>query len=521
MNIARHLEQGARFFPHHPVISEAGVETSYRALDAQANAVARGLVRLGVREGERMGLCAPNSREWLAFYFGVLKVGAVAVTFSPLLKPQELEAMVRYAGPRYVFGTEALLGGLEPLCGEGLLTGRICPGGELPWEALTGQGEGAFEARPRNPWDPAAVLFTGGTTGIAKGVLLTHEAILVSSHNVAWCERSTEKDRSLCFLPFNHVFGQIHIMNATVFSGGCLELLPAFDPDRVLHALGSGAVTKFYAVPTVYSRFLNLDNLSERLGKVRYCFSAAASLAAEIVRAWKERTGLNIAEGYGLTETASAVTYNHVFAHRIGSVGQEVPGVEVEIRDLEGRPVERGQEGEICIRGRNVMAGYLDHPEETRAAFWPDRWFRSGDIGVLDPDGYLSIVDRLKDMIITGGENVYPREIEELLYTRGEIQECAVLGLPDKEWGERVIAFIVPKPGQDGLPVDLRPYLKERLAAYKVPKAFVLVEEIPKSGAGKILKRELKRQYGEAGPRAAFPGQDAFTNTMQKEEKHS
>jgi long-chain acyl-CoA synthetase len=284
-------------------------------------------------------------------------------------------------------------------------------------------------------------------------------------------------------------------MNATILSCGCLEILPAFDLDRVLEAMQAGRVTKLFAVPTIYSRLLTLEGLKQKLGIVRYCFSAAASMAAEIVRQWKERTGLTIYEGYGLTESASAVTYNHYYRHVIGSVGTTVPGVEVQIRDKDGNKVEQGQEGEICIRGRNIMKAYLNNWEDTRAAFWDNGWFRSGDVGLFDEDGYLYIVDRIKDMIITGGENVYPREVEELLYTRQEVEGCAVLGLPDKEWGERVTAFIVPKPGQRIVPEELKAFLKSRLSPFKVPKEYLVLDELPKSPTGKILKRELKKEY--------------------------
>ena len=195
-------------------------------------------------------------------------------------------------------------------------------------------------------------------------------------------------------------------------------------------------------------------------------------MAAEIVRQWKERTGLTIHEGYGLTESASAVTYNHYYRHVIGSIGTTVPGVEVQISDEQGQLCAQGKEGEICIRGRNIMKGYLSNPEGTKEAFWEDDWFRSGDIGVFDENGYLYIVDRVKDMIITGGENVYPREVEEVLYTRPEVQECAVIGLPDPEWGERVAAYIIPQPGKTIDKDGLKAFLKTRLAPFKVPKEF-------------------------------------------------
>jgi len=241
-------------------------------------------------------------------------------------------------------------------------------------------------------------------------------------------------------------------------------------------------------------RLLTLGDLEKRLGRLRYCFSAAASMPVEIVRQWKERTGISISEGYGMTE-AMPVSYNHYYRHVVGSIGQPVHGVEVQIRDKSGKQLEQGQEGEICVRGPIVMKGYLNDPEGNRLAFWDGGWYRSGDVGLFDTNGYLYIIDRLKDMIITGGENVYSREVEEVLYKSQEVQECAVIGLPDKEWGERVTAVIVPKPGKKIVPQDLKALVKARLSVFKVPKEFFVVDEMPKSPAGKILKRELKERF--------------------------
>lgn len=497
MNISSNLETASFHFSNRPALSEAGREITYSEFNDMANRIATGLLALGVRPGDHIGLLAPNSTDWLVFYFGVLKAGAVAVTFSSLLAPDEMVFLINHSKPRFLFSSPEKLHHLESLRGKAGLEKVICPGGDLELRQLMNMGTGSFKGLDRNRTDTAAVLYTGGTTGTPKGVMLTHENINVSAHNVAFSEHSTETDRALCFLPFNHVFGQMHIMNATVLSCGCLEILPAFDMDRVLEALQGRQVTKLFAVPTVYARLLGLEELKQKLGNVRYCFSAAASMAAEIVRQWKERTGIIISEGYGLTESASAVTYNHYYRHVIGSIGTTVPGVEVEIRDKKGNRVRQGQEGEICIRGHNVMKGYLDNPEETRSAFWGEGWFRSGDVGFLDEDGYLFIVDRIKDMIITGGENVYPREVEEVLYTRNEIEGCAVVGIPDREWGERVTAFLTPRPGQKIIPEELKVFLKSRLSPFKVPKEYIVVNELPKSPAGKILKRELKKQYKE------------------------
>jgi long-chain acyl-CoA synthetase len=330
-----------------PAIRQAGSEWTYAQLNDQANRIATGLIKMGVKPGQHIGLCAPNSANWIIFYFGVLKAGAVAVTLSGVPTGDELVRLVNHSKPRLIFAPETKLGDLE-----------------------------------------------------------------------------------------------------------------------------------------------------KKLGRLRYCFSAAASMPVEIVKQWKERTGITISEAYGMTE-GMPVTYNHYYRHVVGSVGQPVHGVEVQIRDTSGNQLEQGREGEICVRARMVMKAYLDNPEESRSALWEGGWLRSGDIGVFDPDGYLYIVDRLKDLIITGGENVYPREVEEALYARPEVEECAVIGLPDREWGERVTACIVPRPGHSVVPEELRSFLKSRLSPFKIPKEYVVVSELPKSAAGKILKRQLKKQFLE------------------------
>jgi long-chain acyl-CoA synthetase len=494
MNLASNLESSAFFFPDRPAVSEGAVEVTYGQLNEHANRVATGLIKMGVRPGDRIGVCAPNSTDWISFYFGVLKAGAVAITLSSALKRDELSLLLDHSKPRFVFTTDDKLDDLKDLRGSAGIEKAISPGGDLSLQQLMAMGSGSFRAVDRDRTDTAAVLYTGGTTGVPKGVMLSHQNINHSSHNIAFCERSSEIDRALCFLPFNHVFGQIHIMNSTIMSCGCLEVLPSYDMDQVLALMGAGRVTKFFAVPTIYTRLLTVDGLKEKMGRVRYCFSAAASMAGEIVRQWKEVSGRTIYESYGMTESAAQVTYNHYYRHVVGSVGTAVAGVEVQMRDSQGNQVEQGREGEICICGPNIMSGYLDNPEETKKAFWEKGWFRSGDIGFVDENHYFYIVDRLKDLIITGGENVYPREVEEVAYTFPEVLECAVVGLPDREWGERVTAFIVPRPGKHLVVEELKVFLKKHLSVFKVPKEYIIVDEMPKSPAGKILKRELRKQ---------------------------
>ena len=492
MNLATILEDSARYFPNHTAVIEDERTYTYSEFNNYASRIASALSDYGISPGDYVGFCAPNSHDWLALYYGALKCGAVAVTFSYLLTKNEFQKILSDCQPRVLFTTEERLPDLESTKAGFRPALIITEEGDNSCKTLAEKCDSSFETIYRDRDETAAILYTGGTTGIPKGAMLSHQNIQASIANVVRCEKSSEDDLALCFLPLNHVFGQMHIMNSTIYSAGGLVLLPSFDMNKALDAINRHKVTKFFAVPTVYIRMLELTDLKEKIRSVTYCFSAAASMAAEVVKEWKARTGLNIHECYGMTESASIVTFNHYYRHVVGSVGTPASLVEVQIRDLEGNTLKQGEKGEICIRGPNIFKGYLKNPEETARAFWGD-WFRSGDMGMIDRDGYLFIVDRLKDMVITGGENVYPREIEEILYTRSEVQECAVIGLPDKEYGERVTAFIVLYKGETLDPAGLKQFLKGQLAGYKVPKEYIAVDELPKSAAGKILKRELRK----------------------------
>jgi long-chain acyl-CoA synthetase len=505
MNVATNLEVSARYFPKNPALSMEGKEITYAQFNEEANRVATALLKLGIRAGDHVGICAPNSPEWLMFYFGILKMGAVAITLDRTLKADEVSLLLNHSKPKILFTNDERLNDIESLRGPNAIAKVICPKGDLSFQKLVEMGTTKFEAVYRDRNDTAAVLYTGGTTGVPKGVMTTHLNINTSAHNVAFNEHSTEKDRSLLFLPLNHVFGQMHITNATVISAGCLELIPTPDMDKIIQLLQSGRITKFFAVPTLFTRLLSLPNVREVMSKVRYCLAAGATLSAEIVRQWKESTGSLIYEGYGLTESASAVTFNHYYEHVIGSIGATVPGVETQIRDIStGEALPTGKEGEICIRGNNIMKGYLDNPKATYDTFWhldsqrkrhEDQWFRSGDVGYMDERGYFYIVDRLKDMIITGGENVYSTEVEEAIYKMPEIQECAVIGVPDREWGEKVAAFMILKPGKTITADEMKAFLKKSLAPFKVPKIFEFVKDFPRTGKGSILKREIRAQH--------------------------
>ncbi|MBW2409720.1 MAG: AMP-binding protein [Deltaproteobacteria bacterium] len=494
MNISENLEKSAYHFPGNIAVIDGDREITYAQFNQETCSCASALVSMGVQPGDYVALCAPNSYAWLAFYFGALKAGAVAVTFSHLLTVAELSKIISDCCPAVLFTTSDQRNDLKDFEQASFLKKVIIDQGESSFSHFLKTGCSDFPTVSRDRQDTAVILYTGGTTGIPKGAMLSHANLQSSAFNVAHYERSDENDRALCFLPLNHVFAQVHITHSMVHSGGGIILQPAFDIKKALDAIQQYRITNFYAVPTIYIRLLALEDLREKINSIRYCFSAAASMAVEVVREWKNKTGLNIHESYGMTESAAMVTYNHYHHHVVGSVGAPINLVEVQIRDLEGKELPPGTQGEICIRGPNITSGYLNKPEETAGAFWGS-WFRSGDIGYFDENGHLYIVDRLKDMIITGGENVYPREIEELLYTRPEVLECAVVGLPDPEYGERVTAFIVVQKDHTLDGKALKAFLKEKLAGFKVPKEYISVAELPKSNAGKILKREIRQKY--------------------------
>ena len=497
MNLAKNLENSARFFPNKPALREGDTELTYEQLNSKVNQVATALIDIDVAPGDLVGLCAPNSIDWIIFYFGVIKTGAAAVTLFSTVTTVEMNRLMEHAKPKILFTTPERISELEHFKGSGIAETIICSkNSPLTLTDLMEKGRKTFNARKMDRNDTAAVLYTGGTTGNPKGVMLSHAGIIFSTHAVAFNEKSSPDDFALCFQPFNHVFGQIHIMNATIYSAGCLELLPSADLDKILALTEAGRITKFFSVPTVYIRMLKIPDLKKKLGRVNYCFSAAASMAREIVRQWKETTGITIAESLGMTE-CMPVSFNHFYPdqHVVGSVGQVTCGMELEIRDMyTGEVLPQGEDGEICVRGTNVMKGYLNNPEETENAFWEDGFLRTGDIGHLDENEFLFIVDRLKEIIITGGENVFPREVEEIIYTIPGMEECTVIGVPDPEWGEKIVAIVKMRPGETFNEEESRAYLKTHLAPFKVPKDFQVFTDLPKSAAGKILKREIRQQ---------------------------
>ncbi|MCF8094098.1 MAG: long-chain fatty acid--CoA ligase [Desulfobacteraceae bacterium] len=497
MNLSDIIKRGAVFFPESRALIFEGLAFSYKELNACINSIAAYLQELGVSKGDRIALYAENRPEWIMTYYGIVRLGAIAVCISASYKGAELEHQVNDSGAVYVVTSESLSSNLplpekmQNLKGsliiekDNVFSGLNVGGTTEPDSDLTVDCE---------PDDTCVVLYTGGTTGVPKGAMLTHRNLLYTAGNVCFHERLAPCDRSLCFMPLNHVFASNHIMNAGFYACATIVLHRGFDMDKIVSSISSNQVTRMYAVPTVYIRILNNPDCHSHLRSVQYSFSAATSMPTEIVRQWQNTFGLNIYEAYGLTETASLVTYNHIFQHKVGAVGSPAGLVEVKLVDADGKEVPGGEEGEIVVRGPNIMKGYLNHPEETANTI-VDGWLHSGDVGRFDESGYLYIVDRLKDLIISGGLNVYPREVEEVIYTHEAVEECSVVGLSHPEYGEAVTAFIRLRKGRDSVAEeDLIDFCKERMASYKAPKKVYFLEDFPRTPQGKILKRELKRQ---------------------------
>ncbi|HSD81586.1 MAG TPA: long-chain fatty acid--CoA ligase, partial [Solirubrobacteraceae bacterium] len=366
----------------------------------------------------------------------------------------------------------------------------VAPG---EFEQLLAGAEPEREVAARGGDDAAVILYTSGTTGTPKGAELTHDNLRRNVEVSCSLFDISERDVVLGALPLFHSFGQTCALNTCVRAGGTLTLIPRFDADKALEIIERDGVTIFEGVPTMYAAMLHgaRADTTDASG-LRLCVSGGSAMPVEVMRAFEEKFGCKVLEGYGLSETSPVASFNHPDRERKpGSIGTPIEGVEMRVVDDAGAEVAQGEVGEIVIRGHNVMKGYWNRPDATAEAV-RDGWFHTGDVARVDEDGYFFIVDRKKDMIIRGGYNVYPREIEEVLYEHPAVGEAAVVGVPHQELGEEIAAFVALKPGKDADPDELREHVKERLAAYKYPRRVFLVDELPKGPTGKILKREIE-----------------------------
>jgi long-chain acyl-CoA synthetase len=469
------------------------VELNYAVLDQASARIAALLKAKGLEEGDRVGLMLPNVPYFPGIYYAVLRAGGVVVPMNVLLKEREVAYYLRDSGARLLFAWHDFADAAEQGAADAGAEVVLVKPGEF--EGLVVQHEPDEEVAEAAAEDTAVLLYTSGTTGQPKGAELTHANLRTNAEMVArTLAHLTPDDVVLGALPLFHSFGQTCAMNAAVAGGAMLTLIPRFDPDKALEIVGRDGVTVFEGVPTMYNAMLHCGSAdTASTDTLRLCISGGASLPLELMRGFEQKFDCMILEGYGLSETSPVASFNHPDRERkAGSIGTPIEGVEMDVWADDGTPVERGEVGEIVIRGHNVMKGYWERPEATAQAISEDGWFRSGDMARMDGDGYFFIVDRKKDLIIRGGYNVYPREVEEVLYEHPAVQEAAVIGVPNEALGEEVGAAVVLKQGESADANELKAYVKRELAAYKYPRRVWFVDELPKGPTGKILKREIE-----------------------------
>jgi long-chain acyl-CoA synthetase len=475
-----------------PAVRLGGQTLTYSDLDDRSARVATLLREHGLERGDRVGVMLPNVLEFPPAYYGVLRAGGIVVPMNVLLKRREIAFYLEDSGAKLLL---AWHGFLEEAQGGATEAGTELIAVEpTEFAATLAAVEPADEVAEVDDEDTAVILYTSGTTGKPKGAELSH-LNLARNADVSARTNTTvaEGDVVLGALPLFHSFGQTVSMNASVLVGACLTLVPKFDPREALATMARDGVTHFYGVPTMYGALLHQPDRDDYdLSSLRVCMTGGSSMPVEVLRGFEDAFGAIVLEGYGLSETSPVASCNHPDRERKpGSIGTPIEGVEMRIVDESDNELPQGEVGEIVIRGHNIMKGYWGRPDATAEAM-RGGWFHSGDMGRIDEEGYFYVVDRKKDMIIRGGYNVYPREVEELLYEHPAIREAAVVGVPHPEWGEEVGAAVVLEPGEELAPEEISAWVRERIAAYKYPRVVWFLEELPKGPTGKIVKREIE-----------------------------
>ncbi len=490
MNLAGLLTASAERDPDHVAIKLDDVELSYAALDGASAHIAGLLAEHGFQPGNRVGIMLPNVPYFPVVYYGVLRAGGIVVPMNVLLKKREVAYYLSDSEAKLLFAwhgfAEDAQAGAEQAGAECLV---VEPG---KFEEQVGAASPETAVADTADDDTAVLLYTSGTTGQPKGAELTHANLTLNARGSAALFDLGSEGITLGALPLFHSFGQTCGMNATISDGGTLTLLPRFEPAKALEIIQRDKVNVFQGVPTMYGAMLHhSDRESYDVSSVQLCSSGGSAMPVELLRSFEEAFGCKILEGYGLSESSPVASFNHRDRERKpGSIGTPIRNVEMKIVDDDRAEVDQGEVGEIVIRGYNVMKGYWQRPEETAETI-VDGWLHTGDMGRVDEDGYFYVVDRKKELIIRGGYNVYPREIEEVLYEHPAVREAAVVGVPHDEYGEEVGAAVVLKDDAEATPDELRDYVKEQVAAYKYPRVVWLVDDLPKGPTGKILKREI------------------------------
>ena len=493
------LARTAAALPGAPAVTLGERTLSFGELHGAVRAAAAGLQAAGVRPGDRVALLLPNIPQFPISYFAASQAGAIVVPMSVLLLPDELAYVVGDAGAEtliYFNGFDAAVTGVAqlatPLKRFFAVGGETQVAGAQPFEALPAGGEVGLEVPSADPQGPAVLIYTSGTTGKPKGATLSHRNVISNADAARQTIGVTAEDRFLTVLPLFHSFGATVCMILPLLVGAANVLLPRFVPPDVLEVLERAAITVFAGVPSMYNALVRVrGDRRPDLSRLRLCVSGGAPLPVELLHAFEERFGALLIEGYGPTEASPVVSVNPIDGRRrIGSAGLPIPGVELRVVDDQSRDVPTGEVGEVLVRGPNVMLGYWQRPADT-AETVRNGWLYTGDMGRLDADGYLYIVDRKKDMVIVSGMNVYPREVEDVIYHLPAIAECAVAGVPSERRGEDVKAFVVLKEGASLTPEEVLDHCRAHLASYKVPRQVEIVADLPKSPTGKTLKRAL------------------------------
>jgi len=512
LNLSVLLEDSAFRYADKPAFTFGDTTLSFAQVNGTANQVANGLKAKGIQPGDKVALNCLNLPYFPIIYFGILKAGAVCVPLSVLLKQEETAYHLKDSEAKAFFcfvGTEDLPMGQMGYRGFKEVDSceqfyMIMPDPTMP-SSIEGTETLGSLMKDQSPvaesvatiaTDLAVIIYTSGTTGNPKGAMLTHANMLTNAILSRDLIESTSADTQLIVLPLFHVFAMTVQLTAGLYKGVHSILLPRFEPDAVLGLMQKHSVTIFAGVPTMYWGLINFDSQDFDLEKItknlRVCVSGGASLPEQVLKDFEEKFNVPILEGYGMSEGSPVVTFNHPGMERkIGSIGTPVWGVEVKLVDEAGNEVSTGEKGELLYRGHNVMRGYFNKPEDTAKTI-VDGWLHSGDVATKDEDGYYRIVDRTKDMIIRGGLNVYPREVEEVMMAHEAVSLVAVIGIPDDQFGEEILACVVLKEGASAEPEDLIAWTKEHIAAYKYPRQVKIMDSLPMTATGKILKKEIR-----------------------------
>jgi len=514
--IGENLDRAVSRFPDRPALVDvpAGRRWSYAELAADVDALALGLLAAGVSVGDRVGIWAPNRAEWVLTQYATAKIGAVLVNINPAYRTSELEFVLNQSGARLLVAAQrlktsdyaAMIDEVRPRCAA---LEQVVLLGTGEWDALLETGRradpAALAAIELSADDPINIQYTSGTTGFPKGATLSHHNILNNGYFVGELCHYTHEDKICIPVPFYHCFGMV-MGNLAATSHGAAMVIPApsFDPVATLEAVQAERCTSLYGVPTMFIAELSVPDFGRfDLSSLRTGIMAGSPCPVEVMKQVIDRMGMSeVSICYGMTETSPVSTQTRVddsIERRVATVGRAGPHIEVKVIDpATGRAVPRGTPGELCTRGYSVMLGYWRQPDKTSEVIDAARWMHTGDLAVMDDDGYLSITGRIKDMVIRGGENIYPREVEEFLYTHPDILDAQVIGVPDAKYGEELMAWVRMRPGATALTADaLREFCLGKLAHYKIPRYVYITDEFPMTVTGKVRKVEMRERSAE------------------------